>query len=97
MARYLNNKYHSYFRYIMNRDKISLVDIARVLNRSREHTSKYLLNPHLLTIQQIYTLAGYFSIDKFDLFYLLTKKQKKQTTSDKQILSTLVEKYKNFD
>jgi len=94
---YINNSFSPIIRHLMNSKKVTALEISKLLNRSKKHTYIYLKNPTLLTIQQLYTLAGYFDIDYMELVYCLRKKQKKLTNEDKKTLLDIVEKYKDFD
>ena len=97
MAKYINNSFAPILRHLMNTKNVSVLDLSKLLNRSEKHTYIYLKNTTLLTIQQLYILAGYFGIDYLELNYLLTKKQKKLTTEDKKTLLDIVEKYKDIE
>lgn len=97
MAKYINNSFAPILRHLMNTKNVSVLDLSKLLNRSEKHTYIYLKNTTLLTIQQLYILAGYFGIDYLELNYLLSKKQKKLTTEDKKTLLDIVEKYKDIE
>ncbi len=94
MARYINNSFNPAIRYLMNRRKVTVLDISKLLNRSAKHTYIYLNNPNLLTIQQVYILASYFEVSVLELFYLLTNKQKKLTNKDTETLQDLINRNK---
>ena len=94
MAKYVNNSFNPILRYYMNRRNLTVVDISKLLNRSREYTYTYLTNPTTMTINQIMTLAGYFGIDSVRLYYLIVTNQQQLTKEGEATLQDLINRNK---
>jgi hypothetical protein len=59
--------------YLIKRKNISKSEIGRMLNVSGVTLHKYLNNPYLMTLQQIYTISAMLDINTAMLVYLFSQ------------------------